>query len=172
MCIRDSGDASPGWYMNLGAGERVITEGFALSGITIFTSFLPDEVENPDGTCSRTGESHIFIVGTVTGAGYWFPDPDDPSSRERYFTSAYFTSAPFVERGATGNQTDPGGGGANADQLTASLAKVREELKSLFPPNCRFGNYTQNVKSLRQDTRIVFIAPIPICIEPSNFKEF
>jgi hypothetical protein len=170
--LTDSLDSTPGWFMNLGVGERVITEGFALSGITIFTSFLPDEVENPDGTCSRTGESHIFIVGTVSGAGYWFPDPDDVSSRERYFTSAYFTSAPFVERGATGNQTDPGGGGTNADQLTDSLVKVREELKSLFPPNCRFGNYTQNVKSLRQDTRIVFIAPIPICIEPPNFKEF
>ncbi len=170
--LTDANDSTPGWYMNLGAGERVITEGFALSGITIFTSFLPDEVENPDGTCSRTGESHIFIVGTVTGAGYWFPDPDDVNSRARYFTSAYFTSAPFVERGSTGNQSDPGGGGTNADQLTESLVKVKEELKRLFPPNCRFGNYTQNVKSLRQDTQIVFIAPVPICIEPTNFKEF
>lgn len=170
--LTDPSDTTPGWFMNLGVGERIITEGFALSGITVFTSFLPDETENPDGTCSRTGESHIFIVGTVSGAGYWFPNPDDVNSRARYFTSAYFTSAPFVERGATGNQTASGGGGTNADQLTPSLAKVKEELKRLFPPNCRFGNYTQNVKSLRQDTQIVFIAPIPICIEPTNFKEF
>jgi hypothetical protein len=75
-----------------------------------------------------------------------------------------------VERGATGNQ--PGGGGQNADQLSASLQLVREELKKLFPANCRFGNYTQNIKSLRQDTRIQFIAPVPICIEATNFKEF
>lgn len=170
--LTDLTDPTPGWYLDLDPDERVITEGFALSGITIFTSFVPDEVENPDGTCSRTGESHIFIVGTVSGAGYWFPDPENTSLRQRYFTSAYFTSAPFVERGATGNQSDGGGGGNNADQLTDSLALVKEELKSLLPPNCRFGNYTQNVKSLRQDTRIVFIAPVPICIEPTNFKEF
>jgi len=170
--LTDVNDPTPGWYIDLEVGERVITEGFALSGISIFTSFVPDEIENPDGTCSRTGESHIFIVGTVTGAGYWFPDPDNVNSRQRYFTSAYFSSAPFVERGSTGNQTDAGGGGNNADQLTESLAKVKEELKNLLPPNCRFGNYTQNVKSLRQDTRIIFIAPVPICIEPTNFKEF
>ncbi|MBZ0172009.1 MAG: hypothetical protein K8E66_06490, partial [Phycisphaerales bacterium] len=170
--LTDLNDPTPGWYMDLAPNERVITEGFALSGITLFTSFVPDEIENPDGTCSRTGESHIFIVGSVTGAGYWFPDPDHPATRERYFTSAYFTSAPFVERGSTGNQSDGSGGGANADQLTASLALVKEELKRLLPPNCRFGNYTQNVKSLRQDTQIVFIAPVPICIEPTNFKEF
>ena len=170
--LTDVNDPTPGWYLDLDVGERVITEGFALSGISIFTSFVPDEIENPDGTCSRTGESHIFIVGTVTGAGYWFPDPDNVNSRQRYFTSAYFSSAPFVERGSTGNQTDAGGGGNNADQLTESLAKVKEELKNLLPPNCRFGNYTQNVKSLRQDTRIIFIAPVPICIEPTNFKEF
>jgi Tfp pilus tip-associated adhesin PilY1 len=167
----DAADPTPGWWLRLGANERVITEAFALSGVTIFTSFLPDEIENPDGTCSRTGQSHIFIVGTLSGAGYWFPDPDNSSIRSRYFTSEYFHSAPFVERGATGNLTPPSGG-SNADQLTESLALVREELKRLFPANCRFGNFTQNVKTLRQDTNIVFIAPVPICIEPTNFKEF
>lgn len=169
--LTDPSDPTPGWYMRLNAEERIITEGFALSGITVFTSFVPSEIENPDGTCSRVGESHIFIVGTVSGAGYWIPDPDDLSSRQRYFTAAYFTSAPFVERGATGNLSPPSGG-TNADQLTDSLEAVRDELKRLFPSNCRFGNFTQNIKTLRQDTRIVFIAPVPICIEPTNFKEF
>ncbi len=169
--LTDPSDPTPGWWMHLAPEERIITEAFALSGITFFTSFVPSEVENPDGTCSRAGESHIFIVGTVSGAGYWIPDPDDLTSRQRFFTSAYFTSAPFVERGATGNLS-PTGGGTNADQLTDSLEAVRDELKRLFPANCRFGNFTQNVKTLRQDTRIVFIAPVPICIEPTNFKEF
>jgi type IV pilus assembly protein PilY1 len=169
--LLDAADLTPGWWLRLGANERVINEPFALSGITIFTSFLPDEIENPDGTCSRTGQSHIFIVGTLSGGGYWFPDPDDPSERARYFVSEYFHSASFVERGATGNLT-PQSGGTNADQLTDSLELVREELKRLFPANCRFGNFTQNVKTLRQDTNIVFIAPVPICIEPTNFREF
>ncbi len=165
----DPSDPTPGWWIRLDTNERLISEAFALSGITIFISFAPDEIENPDGTCSRTGESRLFIVGTLSGAGYWFPDPDNTNLRQRYFTSTSFHSAPFVERGATGNQ---GGGGSNADRLTPSLEMVKEELKRLFPANCRFGNYTQNVKSLRQDTRIVFVAPVPICIEPTNFKEF
>lgn len=171
--LTDASDPTPGWYLRLDSDERVISEAFALSGITIFVSFQPDEIENPDGTCSRTGTSRLFIVGTLGGTGYWFPNPNNPGTRARYFTTSGFQSAPFVERGATGNQSGSGsGGGANADRLTESLQLVRDELRKLFPPNCRFGNYTQNIKSLRQDTRITFIAPIPICIEATNFKEF
>lgn len=168
--LTDPSDPTPGWYMRLSTNERVISEPFALSGLTVFVSFQPDEIVNPDGTCSRTGVSRIFMVGTLGATGYWFPNPSNPSTRARYFTTSGFQATPFVERGATGNQ--PGGGGQNADQLSASLQLVREELKKLFPANCRFGNYTQNIKSLRQDTRVQFIAPVPICIEATNFKEF
>ncbi len=169
--LTDPSDPTPGWYMRLASQERVIAEPFALSGVTVFVSFQPDEILNPDGTCSRTGTSRLFIVGTLGGTGYWFPNPSNPGTRARYFTTGGFQSTPFVERGATGNQAGSGGS-QNADQLSASLQLVREELKKLFPANCRFGSYTQNIKSLRQDTRIQFIAPIPICIEATNFKEF
>jgi hypothetical protein len=47
-----------------------------------------------------------------------------------------------------------------------------ETLKGLFPDNCRFGNFTLNLKTVRSDTGVVFIAPIPVCIIEKNWKEF
>ncbi len=161
----------PGWYLTLEAEEKVITEAFSLAGITLFTSFQPTEVPNDDGTCSRAGRSHIFIVGTVTALGYSIPTGGDLGDRARYTEVQQFTTPPFVEQSATKNP-ETGGSDQHADYITESLALIRDELKSLQSTRCRYANYTQNIKTIRSDTGLVFIAPIPLCIDPSSWKEF
>ncbi len=174
---------TPGYYFRLAADDRLITEPFALSGIATFTVYKPTEVEiaaddppgggggnnDDDVVCAYGGESRIFIVDAVSGIGY----ARDPGSQEftRYLTVPKFTTQPFAEMSTTRNP-DSGSGGANSDQMTDELLAVRRQLERLLPSGVRFANYTINIKTIRSDTGIVFIAPVPVGIDPHNYKEF
>jgi hypothetical protein len=153
-----------GWYFPLGADEKLITEPFTLSGISFFTIFDPIS-SSSDGVCALGGESKIFIVNTVNAVGY----VPAGTSFERYSTAPKFTTQPFAESSATQNQ---GGSSNNADTWSESLRTINRELKELQPPTCRFANYTIDIKTIRSDTGIVFVAPVPVCIEGHNWKEY
>lgn len=161
----------PGYYLTLASDEKVITEAFSFGGITIFTSFQPTEVANDDGTCSRAGRSHIFIVGTVTALGYYVPN-DDLADRARYLEVSQFSTPPFVEQSATKNPEGGGSDDTHGDYMTDSLKTISAELKKLQSTRCRYANYTLNVKTILSDTGVVFVAPVPVCIDPSSWKEF
>ena len=157
----------PGWYFPLGADEKLITEAFSLAGITFFTIYDPINTEI-DGVCALGGESKIFTVNTVNATGYAVAA--GTTTYTRYVTAPKFTTQPFTEQSATGNQGS--GGGTNADTWTDELRLINHELKKLAPEDCSFANYTLDIKTIRSDTGIVFIAPVPICIEGHNWKEF
>jgi hypothetical protein len=157
----------PGWYFTLSANDKLITEPFALSGITFFTVYAPISSE-ADHVCALGGESKIFTVNTANAAGYAVAA--GTTTYTRYVTAPKFTTQPYTEQSATGNQG--GGTGPNADQWTDELRLINAELKKLFPADCRFANYTLDIKTIRSDTGIVFIAPVPICIEGHNWKEY
>ncbi len=157
-----------GYFMVLRTQERLITNPFAVSGVTVFTVFDPDvEVNFEELTCSRTGKSRIFGITTTNGNGLLF----DEAQRVRAFTIADFVTEPYIEPSATKNPESEVPG-ENADDLTADQIAVMEELKKLFPSNCKFANYRLDVKTLSSDTGIHLIAPIPICIVEKNWKEF
>jgi Tfp pilus tip-associated adhesin PilY1 len=166
----------PGWVMLLEADERVITKAFSLSGITVFTSYMPDfntftgdpgNGNDPAPVCSKTGESRIFVVYTDSANAVLTLE----GQKVRYWLVSEFVTEPFTEQSATKNP--PGEDeGSHADQLTDELREVMETLKGLFPSDCRFGNFTMNIKTIRSDTGVVFIAPVPICIIEKNWKEF
>ena len=46
-----------------------------------------------------------------------------------------------------------------------------EEIKKLLPNDCRFANYTINIKAVRDDTGIQFLAAIPVCTQETNWKD-
>ncbi len=168
----DGAGSLPGWYFAMMPDEKVITEAFSLGGVTIFSSFEPTEVANSDGTCSRAGTSRIFIVGTVTALGYNIPDGGTLIDRVRYTEVPQFTTPPFVEQSATSNPEGSSSGTQHADYITEALGLIRDELKTLQSTRCRYANYTQNIKTIRSDTGLVFVAPIPLCIDPTSWKEF
>lgn len=168
--LLDTADATPGWYFTLEPDDRVITQAFSLSGITIFTAYAPRRTEE-EGFCALGGESKIFVVGTTNAIGY--ARAAGSTSRTRYTTAPTFTTSPFVEQGSTQNR--PGSGGTPpASRLcsTSELLQVKEELKNLYPPSCKFAFYTQNIETVRSDTGLICIAPVPVCIEQHNWKEF
>jgi hypothetical protein len=165
--------AKRGWYLDLGANEKLITNPFALSGIVLFTAFKPDVVVTggKEPTCSRTGKSRIFAVSATNGNGLLV---DEDGFGTRYTEIADFVTDPYTEQGATKNPALNDPTRRHSDQIPpgSHLADVLEQLKKLFPPNCKFGHYRIDVKTLSSDTGVVFIAPVPVCIIEKNWKEF
>ncbi len=156
--------APHGWYIRLDEDERVITRAFSLAGITVISSFQPLEDTSDGGVCRRFGNSRVTVVTTTSGNALL-------SSGERFFMiPAGFLSTPFAEVGQTKNPD--GNGGPTADDLPDNLESVIDEIKKLFPSNCRFANYTINIKAVRDDTGIEFLAAVPICTFETNWRDF
>ena len=166
---------SRGWFLELDAprGERVVTPVTAISGVTVFSTFLPeidDSQSNPeDGQlrlCAKRGDSRNYVVFTNNGNGV-FRDADRNPVRYADVTDS-LVSEPFIEQHQTANaeaELEP--------ELSDRLLDVMEILKSLFPENCKFvANYRLDIKTIRSDTGVEHIAPVPICIIQSNWKEF
>jgi len=173
-----------GWFLRLNVNERVITDSFALSGVTFFSSYQPDTCvgtldpttnvctppkQNEDEkTCAKTGRSRVFIVNT-TNANSFMVGAD--GQRTKFFMVSNFVTNPYVEQGPTKNLLSNTNTTPTADQMTAGLKQVMEELKKLFPQNCKFTNYRLDIKTISSDTGVVFIAPVPVCIVEKNWKE-
>jgi hypothetical protein len=159
----------PGWYFTLAESETLITEPFTLSAVSIFTIFEP-LLSEEDDVCVFTGESKIFVVNTVTTAGYAIAAGSE--DRTRYTILPTFSTQPVADPSATKN-VPAGAGAANTTaELSEELIMIREDLKKLFPPSARFAHYTINITTSRSDTGMVVIAPIPVAIEAHNWKEF
>ena len=161
------GQQPAGWYIDLAAGERIVTKAFALSGVTIFSSFQPQTIFGGAGSstvCGSGGKSRIWVVKTTNA---------DPifESRERFRVVDDFVTSPFTEPGSTKNRGAEDEGEDDSG-LSEHLEKVMRELQKLFPRNCKFSNTTINIKAVRSDTGIEFIAPVPVCVVEKNWKEF
>ncbi len=167
-----------GWWLELAADERLVTEPFALSGILFFSTFIP----NPDGPivipeeslCRESGTSNIYGVFTTNADGLLSDDPDINSANdlERFVTVEGLVSSPFTEQAQTKNPA-PEAGTDVIDTLDNRLRFIRDRLKENFPANCSFPpGYRIDVKTRNSGTGIDFIAPVPICVVEKNFRDF
>ncbi len=168
--ILSSAAGKRGWYIVLDPDERVITDAFALSGVSFFSTFRPDVqvTGGRDPLCSKTGTSRVYIVSTVNGNAFM-------GEKQRFFNVSTFVTNPYTEQGQTRNPEDTGHdaddfGPVGSDEAQRLLG-VMESLKSLFPGNCKFSNYRIDIKTISADTGVVFIAPVPICIIEKNWKD-
>lgn len=200
--VQQSGDFLEqfgGWYLVMPENQRVITETFALSGLTVFSAYEPliylgedttsgddtsgGTVEDPtervcgdktesvgeNQVCSLRGNSHIYVVNTTNGNGLLF---DDAGVQGRTKIVSDFVTNPFTEPGQSKRGSDNTEDGATADDLTPDLKQIMESLKDLFPEQCQFANYRMDVKTIAADTSLQFIAPVPVCIIEHNWKEY
>ena len=177
---------SRGWYLTLNQNERVITDSFSLSGVTIFSSYEPrtditDGDGNPvaagcdasgrivtDRRCAKSGNSNIYGVNTTNANALL---QDDSQQNVRSVQTSTYVSNPFAETGTT-KDTDAAGSGETADDLSQRHLDIMESLKALFPTNCKFANYRIDVKTIAADTTLQLIAPIPVCLIEKNWKDF
>lgn len=178
--LTQSSVGSRGWFLILNEEERLIANPFGLSGVTFFTTFESDVVneggevgpgggQNSDPLCSLTGNSRIFVVNT-TNANPFITGAD--STKTRYIEAASFVTNPFTEQAQTKNPSSSSDSGPTADDLGLGEVEIMEALKQLFPRECKFANYRIDIKTIAADTRIQRIAPVPICIIEKNWKEF
>ncbi len=168
---------SRGWYLQLAVYERLITDPFALSGVSFFSTFIPNPppaAGTKNGLCSREGNSNIYIVSTVNANPYL----DSGSSLVRSFQISGFVTNPYTEARQTKNTTPTGGtGGSGGSGTTVEVCdsltqqRLKESLKSLFPINCKFGSQTIDIKTISSDTRLFCIAPVPVCTLDKNWRE-
>ncbi len=169
----DQGSGSnPGWALELEEEERVVDKSFSLAGVVFFNSYIPEPVVPGEEACGRAGESRLFTVAATNANGL---RPRSDGNTDRYRAVADFVTSPFVEVSQTtddlpADTTKPpnpdGDPCTGMEQLTQSMQAT------LFPANCRFANYTVNVKTIRSDSGIECVAPVPVCIVERNWKEF
>ncbi len=179
-----------GWYMVLDSDERVVTDAFSLSGVTIFSSYRPDIaildasgdpisnegscsdkkfIADTENFCSKTGNSRLFVVNTTNGFGL---QQDDLGARTRYREVSTLVSQPYTEQGTNNNSPGDGGDDADFGDLTDFDVEVMDTLKGLFPTECHFASYRIDVKTVSADTSLQRIAAIPVCLIEKNWREF
>ena len=87
-----------------------------------------------------------------------------------FFDVSDIVTNPYVEPGGTpgdDDDDDDDGGNPCAGQLL-----MTQKLMQLFPSGCKFSNRTENIMTQRADTGVQCIAPVPICVDPKNWKEY
>lgn len=178
--LTDQPAGSRGWYVVLHPEERLITESFALTGITFFSTYRP--VVQVLGTardpqCAKSGTSQIYILSTINGNAFL---KDASGVLTRHITVASYVTSPFTEQGLTKNPSNLSGSGSGGSDPTADDEKVcdpetqqslTDSLKSLFPPTCRFGNGTVDIQTISDDTSLLCIAQVPVCTITKNWKD-
>ncbi|HXU32983.1 MAG TPA: hypothetical protein VN851_20645, partial [Thermoanaerobaculia bacterium] len=154
-----------GWVMRLAANERVISKSLTLSGISVFTGFIPRIRPNALGLCERNGTSNIYTVLATNGDAVLGSLPAD---RRRVVLS--FVTNPFVETNISKNPR-----GSDAPPTTGAVCRPSSEavqtLRSLFPSGCKFTAYTQDIKTFQVDTELVCVAAIPVCVREQNWRD-
>ncbi|HEV8581518.1 MAG TPA: PilC/PilY family type IV pilus protein [Thermoanaerobaculia bacterium] len=167
----DNAAGNRGWFLVLAADERLITDPFALSGVTYFSTYQPDIIvtgTTRDPLCSKTGTSRLFVVSTVNANPY-LTDANGALVRNRVvndFVTNPFTEDRSLNTASSGSSTPPK---EICDEPT--MNQLRESLKTIFPTNCRFGNQTIDIKTISSKTALICIAPVPVCTIEKNWKE-
>ena len=156
-----------GWFFKLdeSLNERTLNEATTFPFTTVFSTFLPETIATPTGTgnnttttCQRTGNSRIYTVFSGDGN----PLAETDTGPERFQEVTDFTTDPYIENRATGNEIDD----TYQDPLESDprLQSIWEALKEQFPRTCRFSTSRgYDVKVIRSDTGVEQPLSIPIC---------
>jgi hypothetical protein len=181
-----------GWFMPLGANEKVITDTSSFVGVTFFSSFVPrvsvtnsngtavtaacgnrQYEANTDATCSKVGTSNQFLVSATNGNPLLIDpnatNPADPDNRQRSQEVSTFVTNPFTE--FSGGGVSGGTTGTSDFQSSTDIA-VMDMIKGLFPSSCRFVNAHIDIKTVAADTTVQKLASIPVCLIGHSWKEF
>ncbi|MGB6641876.1 MAG: hypothetical protein WBG67_13955, partial [Thermoanaerobaculia bacterium] len=82
-----------------------------------------------------------------------------------------FVTSAYVESGGLPGDDDDDDDDDDNNPC-AGVRELAETLESLFPPSCNFANRTENIMAQRSNTEVECIAPVPVCIENKNWKEY
>jgi len=175
--LEDKPSGERGWFLILdgAANERMVTPPLTLSGLIFFSTYQPYLESSPDPTepklvvCEKRGDSRSYSLFAFNGNGATL-NSDGDWSRYRKVDDV-FVSEPFVEQFQTGNTNSSGATTPLPSDL--DFARLMEELKAeLFSPRCRFNPaYRFDIRTVRSDTGVEYIASVPICMMPTNWRQ-
>jgi hypothetical protein len=155
-----------GWVLTLTDNERVVTNSLAFSGVVTFSTFIPD-LAIP-GACGGVGSGRTYILNATNADAL----ADEAGVPTRFKAVDDFLTNAYVESGGLPGDDDDDDDDDNNQNPCAGLQTLAETLKTLFPPRCNFANRTENIMTQRSNTEVECIAPVPVCIEDQNWKEF
>ncbi len=157
-----------GWYMTLDATERAIGNPFSLVGITVFSTFLPEEdLSGEGGLCRRLGASRTFVVESRSANALW-DDPTDPDDRFDILPG-FLTQVGLDTTGVFEDDSGPMGAGGPLE----FAPELEEAVRLLQPKECRFiPGQVSPLEGLTAETVYAPHAPVPICIIQNSWMEF
>ena len=160
-----------GYGIRLTTNERLLARPVTLAGLTFFNTYTSGVVAAGNG-CGTTGLSKSYAIFVKNGDGVT-PDPDDEDKTVRFREIDGLATQAFVESSATTDDPDPDSddGKISANVLDARLKAIRDAMREQMPSNCRFTNFTANVRAVRSDTGLEFMAAIPVCFAEGGWIE-
>ena len=148
----------PGWVLELGDDERVVTDALAVSGFLSFTTFDPDR---PD-LCSFAGSGHVYALLATNGDAVAGAGAERAIAIEGLAGRPMATNAGFARRDAR-----PGSDPFEAQRIH----DIRSSLGGLFPAGCRFGAFSLNISTSLSGGEMMPLAQIPVCVARKNWTE-
>jgi len=148
-----------GWVLELGDDERVVTDALTVSGLLAFTTFDP---QHPD-ICEFGGSGNIYALLATNANSIGGGESERAIAIEGFAGKPVITSEGFTRQDGQGNVIDP--------FESADIDGVRQSLMSLFPADCRFGNFSLNVSTSLSSQEVLPLAQIPVCIARKNWTE-
>ncbi len=153
-----------GYVITLAQHERLISRPFALSGLLVFSTFIPDTTGPAGDSCAGAGSSNVYSLLITNGNAI--------SGTDRFRTVDGFVSAPFGSPSSRPTtDKDLGGEGAGTAAERARIADIRSTLMSLMPATCRFNNLNIELRAVRSDTGFEYVAEVPVCTQVRNWKD-
>jgi hypothetical protein len=152
----------PGWFIQLGSEERVITRAFSLPEVTVFTSYVPEVLilgddgtppqpgpGNPDApVCAKTGQSRIFVVFTGSADAVLTLEGQKP----RFLLVSELVTDPITVLGST--------------EIPAADSQQHRPAGSTG--DCGPARTTLEVRAVGSETGVVLSAPVPVCAVETN----
>jgi hypothetical protein len=154
-----------GWVLVLDEYERVTSEAFSISGLVVFNTYTPTSGPNETApeACINQGFAGIYAMLATNGNALGL------SNRERITTG--FASSPYNASSSASGSDDSGPQTEDAFE-TEEIRAIRDNLRGLFPPSCKFGNFGMRLAANISNTSYFAIAEVPICIVGKAWKEF
>jgi hypothetical protein len=176
----------PGYFFELAAGERVINQAFALSGVLLFGSYIPKPITSAvssNTVCANTGDTHVFVLNIDNGdaissqlaaEGTGTP-ANGPTGGP---TNRYFVlikdlglnintseSTPIIATATNPNPPQPPG-------PSAALKDMIKKISGINSQSCRYSNKLINITVTDTFNTTYPAAAVPVCIIEKNWKEF
>jgi hypothetical protein len=159
-----------GWFLSLDPDERLVSSPTTLSGLTAFTTFVPevDVSETAPSRCTKAGESRLYALNATNGGGLL---ASSHSVGGLYQRISGLASPPRLEARLPPPADAPGGDAIPQEPpLSESQRAMMDRLRDLQPADCRFASYRIDLEVSAAQGRLV--APIPVCLIQKAWREF